>query len=105
MKLLNRKGQSAVEYAVIIAVVIAVLIGINIYIKRGLMGRFRSYGDQAGSQFSFANGTTNVTENITSSRLETTTSKGLINTNFTNDHQNRNETSNLSNVGNESLYY
>ena len=105
MKLRTRTGQSAVEYAVMIAVVIAALLALNIYIKRGFMGRYRSYGDQAGSQFSFANGTTNVTENIVSSRNENTSSKGLINTTYTKDTQNRNEVSNLSNVGNENLFY
>ena len=105
MKLHNRTGQSAVEYAVMIAVVIAALLALNIYIKRGFMGRYRNYGDQAGSQFSFANGTTNLVENIVSSRQENTSSRGLMNTTYLTDRQNRNETVNLSNVGNEQLYY
>ena len=105
MRLRHRTGQSAVEYAVMIAVVIAALLALNIYIKRGFMGRYRSLGDQAGSQFSFANGTTNIIENIVSGRDENTNSDGLVSTTFTADTQNRNEVSNLSDVGNEQLFY
>lgn len=105
MRRLNGKGQSAVEYAVMFAVIIAALLALNIYMKRGFMGRYRSYGDQAGSQFSFANGTTNVVENIVSVRNENTSSFGLANTKFTTDTQNRNETINLSNIANENLFY
>ena len=101
----KRKGQSVVEYAVMIAVVIAALIALNIYIKRGFMGRYRSYGDQAGTQFSFASGNTNITETVNSAREERTFGNGVSTTNFANDRQFRNENMGLSNVGNENLFY
>ena len=105
MRRSTRKGQSVVEYAVMVAVVIAALIALNIFIKRGFMGRYRSYGEQAGTQFSFASGNTNITEVINSTREEHTYGNGVSTTNFTADRQNRNEVMSLSNVANEQLFY
>ncbi len=47
----NRRGQSTLEYAVIIAVVVAGLVAMQTYFKRGFMGRIRSSTDDIGSQF------------------------------------------------------
>ena len=101
----KRNGQSVVEYAVMVAVVIAALIALNIFIKRGFMGRYRSYGDQAGTQFSFAAGTTNISETVNSVRGERTYENGMSTTNYVTDRQNRTEIMNLRNVGNENLFY
>jgi len=57
------KGQSTLEYAMIIAVVVGALLAINIYMKRGLQGRLRESADQIGDQFD-ANATT-ITRNTT----------------------------------------
>ena len=46
------KGQSTLEYAVIIAVVIGALLAMNAYVKRGLQGKLRDASDQIGDQFS-----------------------------------------------------
>ncbi len=45
------KGQSILEYAMIIAVVVGALLAIQIYMKRGLQGRLRESSDQIGEQF------------------------------------------------------
>ena len=56
---LNRiKGQSTMEYAVLIIIIIGALLSINIYIRRGVMGRLKSATDDIGDQFSPGN--TNV---------------------------------------------
>ena len=56
---LNRKrGQSTLEYAVLIIVIIGALISIQVYIKRGIQGRLKSSSDDIGDQFSPGN--TNV---------------------------------------------
>ena len=47
----NRRGQSTVEYAVLIAVIIGALIAMQIYMKRGTMGKLRESTDQIGDQF------------------------------------------------------
>ena len=45
------KGQSTVEYAVLAAVVIGALLFMQIYIKRGAMGKLRDATDNIGEQF------------------------------------------------------
>lgn len=63
-KFLNkRKGQSTLEYAVLIVIIIAALLAMNQYIKRGLQGRLKSSTDDIGDQFSPGN--TNVHKTIT----------------------------------------
>ncbi|MDD5292664.1 MAG: hypothetical protein PHY46_05760 [Candidatus Omnitrophica bacterium] len=52
-RLLKRnKGQSTLEYAILIVVVIMALIAIQAYLKRGIQGRMRDSADQIGDQFS-----------------------------------------------------
>ncbi len=56
---LNRhRGQSTLEYAVLIIIIIAALLSIQVYIKRGVQGRLKSSTDEIGDQFSPGN--TNV---------------------------------------------
>lgn len=42
------KGQSTVEYAVVIAAVLAGLLGVQIYLKRGIEGRLHQLGEGFG---------------------------------------------------------
>jgi hypothetical protein len=51
----KRKGQSTLEYAVLIVIIIAALLAMNQYIKRGLQGRLKSSTDDIGDQFSPGN--------------------------------------------------
>jgi Flp pilus assembly pilin Flp len=65
-KFLNkRKGQSTLEYAVLIVIIIAALLAMNQYIKRGLQGRLKSSTDDIGDQFSPGN--TNYTKTVSTS--------------------------------------
>ena len=59
----NNKGQSTLEYAVLIIIVIGALLSIQVYIKRGIQGRLRSAADDIGDQFSVGN--TNYTRTVT----------------------------------------
>ena len=45
------RGQSTLEYGVLIAVIVAALLAINIYLKRGVQGKLRESTDQIGEQF------------------------------------------------------
>lgn len=45
------KGQSMVEYALIITIVALALLAVNIYMKRGVEGKLRDSGDSIGQQF------------------------------------------------------
>ena len=47
----NRRGQSIVEYAIMIVVVVIALLAVNLYMKRGIQGRLRESTDQIGRQF------------------------------------------------------
>ena len=49
------KGQSTIEYAVLIIIIMAALMTIQVYIKRGVQGRLRSATDDIGDQFSPGN--------------------------------------------------
>jgi hypothetical protein len=51
----KKKGQSTLEYAVLIVIIIAALLAMNQYIKRGLQGRLKSSTDDIGDQFSPGN--------------------------------------------------
>ena len=63
-KLLRKiKGQSTLEYAILIIIIIGALLSIQFYIKRGLQGRLRQASDDIGDQYSPGN--TNVTRNTT----------------------------------------
>lgn len=57
----KNRGQSTLEYAILIVVVIMALIGIQAYLKRGIQGRMRDSSDQIGEQFSAEFSETNVT--------------------------------------------
>ncbi len=49
---MSRKGQSTMEYAILIAVVVGALVAMQIYIKRGIQGKLRSSADSIGEQYS-----------------------------------------------------
>ena len=73
-KFLNRrrkKGQSTLEYAILVIVVLAALLSIQVYIKRGLQGGLKSSGDQMGDQFSPGN--TNVIKRVRTNSITSET--------------------------------
>ncbi len=49
--MLTRKGQSLVEYAVLIIIILGVFIAMQNYIKRGIQGRWKSATDDLGEQY------------------------------------------------------
>ena len=67
----KRKGQSTVEYAVLIIIIIGALLSIQLYIKRGIQGRLRSAADDIGEQFSPGNTNFTVTQRAYSKTSET----------------------------------
>lgn len=46
-----RRGQSILEYVILITIVIAALITMQVYIKRGVQGRWKSAVDDLGDQY------------------------------------------------------
>lgn len=78
------KGQSTVEYAVLIMIIIGALIAIQQYVKRGIQGRMRSATDDIGEQFSPGN--TNIYMSVqTSSRTNEVYIDGAYNTTLLGD--------------------
>ena len=47
----NRKGQSILEYTVILVIILGVMIAMKDYIKRGIQGRWKSATDSFGDQY------------------------------------------------------
>jgi len=62
----HKRGQSTLEYAVIIAVVVGALLAIQVYVKRGVQGRLKQAADDIGEQFSPGASTYNYTTIVTS---------------------------------------
>lgn len=67
----NRKGQSTLEYAILIVIIIAALLSIQVYIKRGIQGRFKSATDDIGDQFSPGLSVEDMTITTSASNTET----------------------------------
>ena len=59
----RQKGQSTLEYAILIIIIIGALLSIQVYIKRGVQGRLKQATDDIGGQFSPGN--TNVVKTVT----------------------------------------
>jgi len=45
-----RKAQSVAEYSICLALILAALLGMQLYVKRGLQGRYRELVDHAAKQ-------------------------------------------------------
>ena len=72
----RKKGQSTLEYAVLIIIIIGALLSIQVYIKRGIQGRMKGAADDIGDQFSPGN--TNVISTMTTlSKTKDTFKKGI----------------------------
>lgn len=72
----KKKGQSTLEYAILIIIIIGALLSIQVYIKRGVQGRLKQASDDIGDQFSVGN--TNVTKTrFTNSRTSDTFTTGV----------------------------
>ena len=71
--LFTRRAQSAVEYGVILAVITAALLAMQMYVKRGAMGRLRTSADSLGEQYAPRHTTSNLTLTITSDTVTEST--------------------------------
>ena len=87
-KVLTKRGQSTLEYAVLIVVIIAALIAMQVYLKRGIQGGLREKSDQIGDQYSPGYTTTNMTTTTYSHTRDTSWTLGST-TQILNQFQNR----------------
>ena len=96
----NRRGQSTVEIAVLVAVIIGALLAMQIYVKRGAMGRYRDASDQIGEQFTPLGTKTNFLTTQTANRHEVLNATGrqTSNTQGTHEVRTRNGTEEVVNT-------
>lgn len=88
MFLKNKKGQSTLEYALLIAAVVAGLVMMQIYVKRGFGGKIKKSVDDMGEQYDPVAYSSNFTTNSHSMTNDTVASKVTTSTlvdNQTND--------------------
>lgn len=79
----RQKGQSTLEYAVLIVVIIGALLSIQVYVKRGIQGRMKDSADQIGDQYS---GSMNIEKRTTTtSTTQDTFSAGVTGSTLLND--------------------
>jgi uncharacterized protein (UPF0333 family) len=86
-KIRNLKGQSTLEYAILIIIIIAALITLQSYIKRGVQGRLASSADSVGDQFSTSANSNYYKQTNPGSQTLETFQKGLSKTNLIADSQ------------------
>jgi Flp pilus assembly pilin Flp len=58
----NKKGQSAVEYTVLLILLMGAFIGIQNYMKRGVQGRWKASVDELGDQYDPRTADTDIRE-------------------------------------------
>ncbi|MDE1921243.1 MAG: hypothetical protein KGJ09_05485 [Candidatus Omnitrophica bacterium] len=94
LQYLNQKrGQSFLEYSVMIVVVVGALLTLQVYIKRGVQGRLKSAADDIGDQYS--DGNTNVIKIVnTSSDTEEVFNAGNSSTSILGSGESTNTTEN-----------
>lgn len=91
---LNKRGQSTLEYGVVIAIIVAGLIAMQAYIKRGVQGRLKQASDDIGEQFSpgYSTGTYTTQSSVNSTENIVPTNVGgiWVSTPTTNSNQTQN---------------
>ena len=70
-----KRGQSVLEYAILIVIIIAALLTLQTYIKRGISGRLKSATDDIGDQYTVA-GPANYCNRVYTTSNTTETSLG-----------------------------
>jgi uncharacterized protein (UPF0333 family) len=72
----NNKGQTTLEYIILIVIIIAALLTIQGYLKRGIQGRLRSSADDIGEQYESTATNHTRTTRVASVTNERTTQAG-----------------------------
>jgi uncharacterized protein (UPF0333 family) len=77
------RGQSTLEYVILLGFVVAALIAMGIYMKRGFQGKLRESTDQVGEQYSAGKTTSTYTSTSNMSQSESTAPGGISSTTST----------------------
>lgn len=62
----TRKGQTTIEYAMLLIIVIGSFVAIQNYVKRGMQGRWRDTVDSLGDQYDPQTANTSIQYTLTS---------------------------------------
>ncbi|MDD5431570.1 MAG: hypothetical protein PHO70_01065 [Candidatus Omnitrophica bacterium] len=100
---LRKKGQSTLEYAILIGVIVAGLIAMQTYIKRGYEGKLRESADTMGKQYNPEDTTYNYTTSTSSLSTEVV-SDSKTTTTIQNQTSNRTGNETVGGVTNETLF-
>lgn len=66
MGILNRRGQSMIEYSMLVVIILGALIAMSHYFKRGVQGRWKSAVDEMGDQYDPRFGDTDFVSRVNS---------------------------------------
>jgi len=94
--MLNRKGQSTLEYALIIAVIAAGLLLMQHYVKRGYSGRLKAASDDMGDQFDPSAYTANFSFNQSSQVNQTVKNRVSMTNHIANQISTKNGVENIT---------
>jgi Flp pilus assembly pilin Flp len=89
MFLRKNKGQSTLEYVILVGFVVSALIAMGIYMKRGFQGRIRESTDQIGEQYSPGATVSKYTAKVELEQSEKQTSGGATETQIDKNIQSR----------------
>ena len=74
------KGQSTLEYVILLGFIVSALIAMDIYMKRGMQGRLRQSTDQVGEQYAASHFESDYSTNTMMLSTENRLSSGVITT-------------------------
>lgn len=83
----SSRGQSTLEYIILLGFVIAALIAMGVYMKRGMQGKLRESTDQIGEQYSAGHTTSNYNTTTEMSQNEVVSTGGVSHTEITKNQQ------------------
>jgi len=83
------KGQSTLEYVILLGFVVAALLAMGVYMRRGVQGRLRESTDQVGEQYEAGKTTGNYTTTTNLDQNEKLESGGHITTLLRTNDQNK----------------
>lgn len=81
----TKRGQSVLEYAILMVIIIAALLTLQTYIKRGISGRLKSATDDIGDQYSMATAANYYKIVTTNSRTQENSTSGVATTGLVHD--------------------
>lgn len=102
--MLRRKlrGQSTLEYVILVGFIVAALIAMGVYMKRGFQGRLKESTDQVGQQYSAGQTTSDYTTRTNVSQTETVNA-GVTTTDITQNQQQKTGSETITGLDTEKI--